>query len=823
MEFNPFVVPIDSSPPPVPSRFRMPHMKPTGVKILIGITSAIMILSMISFSVFSVLTTNKQFSAKHGLDVNDLQIQTEAQKTQAALPGGNVATGTGGTSGSNAPVVTLTADPAGVTLGSTSKLKWSVTNNPKSCEASDDWSGSKSSSGEESTPKLDKVQTYIFTLTCKTDGGTGFATVSVSATAQGGTGDIAKRPVVTFAANPSLVYVGEASTLNWSVANAPDACTASGDWSGDKGSSGSSTTGALSSVKSYTYTLTCKNASGEGYATTTVKTQDLPPDIPVVTLTSSPAGTVLPGSNVTLTWSAINNPTSCTASGDWTGAKSSKGTQQVGPLTDIRTYAYTMTCSNGAGSQFKTASLQVMPNPPVVSLSVSPNSVYKDSSSTITWSSTNTPTSCTASGDWTGAKNASGTMSTGALSTVKTYTYTLTCSNAGGTSAPRSATVAVSLPPKPVVTLSASPISVTTGNSSNLTWSSTNTPTSCTASGDWTGAKNASGTMSTGALSTVKTYTYTLTCSNAGGSGSATTSVSVSSGVVVSKPVVAISLSPTTIGTGGSTTISWSATNNPTSCTASGSWGGAKSASGSQNSGIVTTAGLYTYTLACSNSAGASSASASLTVIAKPTVSVSVSPASITTGSSATITWSVGNGATSCTASGGWTGSKGLTGGSQSTGVMSTANTYIYSLSCSNAGGTTTASATLVVSGPPPVYCSNRTPCYGPSTLNSHTTAGSCWGYNTSTIDSTDKRVYDLTTFNNAYHLVKANLMKSSASVTAICGAKDFARYLAGVQLADVLDRNGLPTRNHTDAAKQNSTSSRMGSYILGYYDPNKP
>lgn len=83
--------------------------------------------------------------------------------------------------------------------------------------------------------------------------------------------------------------------------------------------------------------------------------------------------------------------------------------------------------------------------------------------------------------------------------------------------------------------------------------------------------------------------------------------------------------------------------------------------------------------------------------------------------------------------------------------------------------------------------------------------------------------MYDLTTFNNAYHLVKANLMKSSASVTAICGAKDFARYLAGVQLADVLDRNGLPTRNHTDAAKQNSTSSRMGSYILGYYDPNKP
>ncbi|MHB8660982.1 MAG: choice-of-anchor Q domain-containing protein, partial [Minisyncoccota bacterium] len=46
--------------------------------------------------------------------------------------------------------------------------------------------------------------------------------------------------------------------------------------------------------------------------------------------------------------------------------------------------------------------------------------------------------------------------------------------------------------PAPIITLSASPTSVTSGGSSTLTWSSTNA-TSCTASGGWTGTKATSG------------------------------------------------------------------------------------------------------------------------------------------------------------------------------------------------------------------------------------------------------------------------------------------------------------------------------------------
>ncbi len=78
-------------------------------------------------------------------------------------------------------------------------------------------------------------------------------------------------------------------------------------------------------------------------------------------------------------------------------------------------------------------------------------------------------------------------------------------------------------PPLPVVSLSASPLSITSGQSSTLTWSSTNA-TSCTASGGWTGAKSTSGTQS---VSPTINTAYTLTCTGSGGSASQSVTVAV--------------------------------------------------------------------------------------------------------------------------------------------------------------------------------------------------------------------------------------------------------------------------------------------------------
>ena len=80
-----------------------------------------------------------------------------------------------------------------------------------------------------------------------------------------------------------------------------------------------------------------------------------------------------------------------------------------------------------------------------------------------------------------------------------------------------------------------------------------------------------------------------------------------------------------------------------------------------------------------------------------PTVSLSGSPSAIQAGQSATLTWSSTN-TNFCTASGGWTGSKALSG----TQSVSPTATTIYTLTCTGDGGSAAQSATInVVSATP--------------------------------------------------------------------------------------------------------------------------
>jgi hypothetical protein len=82
----------------------------------------------------------------------------------------------------------------------------------------------------------------------------------------------------------------------------------------------------------------------------------------------------------------------------------------------------------------------------------------------------------------------------------------------------------------------------------------------------------------------------------------------------------------------------------------------------------------------------------------KPTVSISASSSSIIIGQSVTLSWSSAN-ATSCAASGDWSGTKATSG--KETVTPSTTGSKTYSLSCSGAGGTASASASVTVTAPP--------------------------------------------------------------------------------------------------------------------------
>jgi subtilisin family serine protease len=98
--------------------------------------------------------------------------------------------------------------------------------------------------------------------------------------------------------------------------------------------------------------------------------------------------------------------------------------------------------------------------------------------------------------------------------------------------------------------------------------------------------------------------------------------------VVPAAPVV--TLNPSTVMIGGTSTLTWSAANT-TGCTASGSWSGAMAASGTQTI-TATAAGTDTYTLVCANTAGTSSATSAILTVSSGQVGPPTQPGPSTGG-----------------------------------------------------------------------------------------------------------------------------------------------------------------------------------------------
>jgi hypothetical protein len=115
---------------------------------------------------------------------------------------------------------------------------------------------------------------------------------------------------------------------------------------------------ALRSTAAAMGNSTPNSSSGYGLIQANVALASLPPGAPTLSLSAT---SIAVGSSATLTWSSINT-TACTASGDWTGAQSTSGSVTITP-SGTGTLTYTLTCSNGVGSQASTQSLTVTSTP----------------------------------------------------------------------------------------------------------------------------------------------------------------------------------------------------------------------------------------------------------------------------------------------------------------------------------------------------------------------------------------------------------------------------------------------------------------------------
>jgi Subtilase family len=230
-------------------------------------------------------------------------------------------------------VPTLSLGSTSVAEGGSTTITWS-TISATACTASGSWSGTLAPNGSQ-TVTISGTGTNTYTLTCTNAVGT-TASNSVNLT------DVAAvEPTLTL--GTSAIYLGNSSTISWASANATS-CTASGGWSGTLPASGSQlVTPAAGGVS--TYSLLCTNSIGASAASAVTLNVTAPPAAPTLTLAAT---SIAMGSSTTITWSSTD-ATGCTASGSWSGAMATSGSQTLKP-TAQGTDTYTLACANAAGT-----------------------------------------------------------------------------------------------------------------------------------------------------------------------------------------------------------------------------------------------------------------------------------------------------------------------------------------------------------------------------------------------------------------------------------------------------------------------------------------
>ena len=222
------------------------------------------------------------------------------------------------------------------------------------------------------------------------------------------------------------------------------------------------------------------------------------------------------------------------------------------------------------------------------------------------------------------------------------------------------------------------------------------------------------------------TTTFSIQCTNSsGGSVQANATVSVTN-PPAAYPTANISASPTTVNTGGSSTLTWSSTN-ATECHATS--GGFST--GGATSGSVSTGSLYnstTYSISCGNTSGSATDSVTVSVNAPvqyPTVNISANPTYISSGGTSIISWTSTN-ASECHATQGAGFSTGgaVVGSDITSALYSDTN---YSVTCSNSSGSSSDSVVVRVNNTPPINNPTANISANPTSVNSGNTTTIQW------------------------------------------------------------------------------------------------
>lgn len=147
-------------------------------------------------------------------------------------------------------------------------------------------------------------------------------------------------PTATLSASSTSIIEGDSVVLSWS---STDANNCSAPWTTSSATSG---TQSVTPDVTATYDISCSGDGGNASDSVTVTVNELPVvNVPTVNITASPSR-LSRGGTITLSWSSTD-ANSCTASGGWSGAKTTSGSASI-VLNNPATL--TLTCSGDGGS-----------------------------------------------------------------------------------------------------------------------------------------------------------------------------------------------------------------------------------------------------------------------------------------------------------------------------------------------------------------------------------------------------------------------------------------------------------------------------------------
>lgn len=277
-----------------------------------------------------------------------------------------------------------------------------------------------------------------------------------------------------------------------------------------------------------------------------------PPSTPLqVNLTANPTS-VVDGGSVALSWTVSGSPSTCIASGGWSGSKSvSGGTENTTVLFGMGvSQTFILTCYRGSESKQSAVSVtRISPPPPVPNL-IFTASGYGQSGINIAipwnepsylhWSTSNV-TSCTASDAWSGTKSLNNSEQV--FGGCGRSDYTLSCSGPYGSITKTAGIMRSSCEPSLAISVNlvSDKNSVPEGGNIALAWTTSGNPDSCIASGGWSGSKAVGGSSENQTVSFGggTFQTFTLTCSKAG-VDPVTDSVSITKEVVAGDEALTI-------------------------------------------------------------------------------------------------------------------------------------------------------------------------------------------------------------------------------------------------------------------------------------------